>query len=141
MSWIETAVECNSQTCWFVTFLRGLFYKIYIKTAQIMNENDVKQSTPQPLYNTIVGVQANFHVSYPNLVISRVKCIGYMRKGVLNSHLESNPDPCCIQNCVIMNRVIKTFRCINILTDSIYRSGNSMVISICPSLRLMIRCD
>ena len=32
-------------------------------------------NTPQPLYNTIVGVQANFHVSYPIRVITRVKCI------------------------------------------------------------------
>ena len=31
--------------------------------------------TPQPLYNTIVGVQANFHVSYSIRVITRVKCI------------------------------------------------------------------
>ena len=32
-------------------------------------------STPQPLYNTIVGVQRNFRVSYPIRAISRVKCI------------------------------------------------------------------
>ena len=32
-------------------------------------------NTPQPLYNTIVRVQANFRVSYPNRVITRVKCI------------------------------------------------------------------
>ena len=31
--------------------------------------------TPQPLYNTIVWVQANFRVSYSNRVITRVKCI------------------------------------------------------------------
>ena len=31
--------------------------------------------TPQPLYNTIVGVQVNFRVSYPIRVITRVKCI------------------------------------------------------------------
>ena len=31
--------------------------------------------TPQPLYNTIVGVQTDFRVSYPNRVITRVKCI------------------------------------------------------------------
>ena len=68
-------------------------------------------STPQPLYNSIVGVQANFRVSYPNRVISRVKCIDYMGKGVLSSHLGSNPDPCCIQNRFIMNRVIKRLRC------------------------------
>ena len=32
-------------------------------------------STPQPLYNTIVGVQAHFRVSYPIRVITRVECI------------------------------------------------------------------
>ena len=31
--------------------------------------------TPQPLYNTIAEVQANFHVSYPVRVVTRVKCI------------------------------------------------------------------
>ena len=35
----------------------------------------IKIDTPQPLYNTIVWVQANFRVSYPNRVIMRVKCI------------------------------------------------------------------
>ena len=38
----EPAVECNNQTCWFIIFLRHLFYKIYLKTSQIMNKNDVK---------------------------------------------------------------------------------------------------
>ena len=33
------------------------------------------EDTPQPLYNTIVGVQANFRVSYPIRVIMRVNCI------------------------------------------------------------------
>ena len=36
-------------------------------------------------------------------------------KGVLNSHLGSSPDPCYIQNCVIMNCVIKRFRAIRML--------------------------
>ena len=31
--------------------------------------------TPQPLYNTIAGIQANCRVSYPTRVIMRVKCI------------------------------------------------------------------
>ena len=35
----------------------------------------IKRSTPQPLYNTIVWVQANFRVSYPNRVITKVKYI------------------------------------------------------------------
>ena len=34
-------------------------------------------------------------------------------KGVLNSHLGSNPDPCYIQNRVITNRVIKRLKCIS----------------------------
>ena len=37
-------------------------------------------STPQPLYNTIVGVQVNFRVSYPICVITRVKCIDIWQK-------------------------------------------------------------
>ena len=58
--------------------------------------------TPQPLYNTIVGVQANFRVSYPKRVIyEEYNCIGIR---VLNRHFGSNPDPCYIQNSVI-NRV------------------------------------
>ena len=32
-------------------------------------------NTPQPLYNTIVGVQDNFHVSYPIHVMTRVQYI------------------------------------------------------------------
>ena len=44
-------------------------------------------------------------------IISRVKCIDYIGKGV-NSHLGSNPDLSYIQNHVIMNCVIKRFRCI-----------------------------
>ena len=39
----------------------------------------MQRDTPQPLYNTVFGVQASFHVSYPNCVISRVKCIGCTR--------------------------------------------------------------
>ena len=39
-------------------------------------EPDQLSGTPQPLYNTIVWVQAYFRVSYPNRVISRIKCNG-----------------------------------------------------------------
>ena len=39
---MEMAVECNNQTCQFITFLCRLFDKIYIKTSQIMNKDDVK---------------------------------------------------------------------------------------------------
>ena len=43
--------------------------------VEIDNFCQVIGDTPQPLYNTIVWVQANFRVSYPNRVIMRVKCI------------------------------------------------------------------
>ena len=36
---------------------------------------DLSVYTPQPLYNTIVGVHDNFRVSYPIRVITRVKYI------------------------------------------------------------------
>ena len=47
-------------------------------------------NTPQPLYNTIAGVQASFCVSYPSCVIMRVKCI---------DTLGSENDQCYIQKC------------------------------------------
>ena len=62
--------------------------------------------TPQPLYNTIVGV---FRVSYPNHVVTRVKYIGYVGKGVLNSHLGPTLIR-VISKTVTMNCVIKRFR-------------------------------
>ena len=34
--------------------------------------------TPQPLYDTIAGIQANFHVSYPIHAIMRVECTDMM---------------------------------------------------------------
>ena len=88
-------------------------YVSFIHTQhQCFKQNCRKeQITPQPLYNTIVGIQASFRVSYPNRVITRVKCISYIGKEVLNCHLGSNPVPCYIQNRVITNRVIKRFRC------------------------------
>ena len=73
--------------------------------------NGKSASTTQSLYNTIVGVQDNFRVSYPNRVITRVKCIGYIAKGILSCYLGSNSDPCYIQDRAITNRVIKRFRC------------------------------
>ena len=68
--------------------------------------------TPQPLYNTIVWVHANFRVSYPILAIPRVNCIDIIGKSVSSDHLESTTDPCSIQNHVIINRVIKRLMCI-----------------------------
>ena len=37
-----TAVERKHQTSRFIIFRRHLFYKIYTKTSQIMNKNDIK---------------------------------------------------------------------------------------------------
>ena len=59
--------------------------------------------------NLFITLQAAYRVSYPNRVISRVKCIGYIGKGVLNSHLGSSPYPCYIQNGVITHLVVKIF--------------------------------
>ena len=78
-----------------------------------------KSMSPKPLYNTIVEVQANFHINYLFRVISRVKCIltcTYIGKSVSNDHLGSSTDLCYIQNCVITNsvRFIKRLRCIMI---------------------------
>ena len=80
---------------------------------EILSWNHFNPHTPQSLYNTIFGVQAHFRDSYPNPVISRVKCIGCIRKGVLNSHSGSNLDPCYNRNHVITNPVIKRFRCMS----------------------------
>ena len=77
-----TKPTSNIHTCTSVTMV----------TAASWSNN-----TPQPLYNTTFGVQASFRVGYPNCVISRVKCISYIGKGVLNSQLGSNLDPCYIQ--------------------------------------------
>ena len=63
--------------------------------------------TPQPLYNTIVGVQANFRVSYPNPCYNESKMYSYIAKSVFDDHLGSSNEPCYIQNRVITNHVIK----------------------------------
>ena len=44
------------------------------------DEAQMKAATPQPLFNTIAGVQANFSVSYPNHFILRVKCMDKKQK-------------------------------------------------------------
>ena len=79
-------------------------------TLLVLSSRGSVLSTPQPLYNTMFGVQANFCVSYPHCVTSREKCIGNIRKGTLNSHLESSLNPCFNQNRLITNHVIKRFR-------------------------------
>ena len=84
---------------------RGYSYMYLMATFGEHNENMPTQyTTPQPLYNTIVGVQDNFRVSYPVR-----KIYTYIAK---SDHLGSMNDPCYIQNCAVMNRVIKRSRCI-----------------------------
>ena len=39
---METAIESHVQARRFITFLRRLCYKIYIKISRIMDKNDVK---------------------------------------------------------------------------------------------------
>ena len=59
-----------------------------IATLKDSECNDVFWATGSatPLYNTIVGVQANFRVNYPNHVITRVKYTDYIGKEVLSCH-------------------------------------------------------
>ena len=40
-----------------------------------MKTGNILFYTPQPLYNAIAGVQANFRVNYPIRVIRRIKYI------------------------------------------------------------------
>ena len=55
----------------------------------------LKLIIPEPLNNTISGVQ--ICVSYPNHVISRVKSIGYISKGVSDAHYASKgPKLSCV---------------------------------------------
>ena len=72
----------------------------------------------------------------PNHIVLRVKCIGSIEKGVFNSHLGSHPDPCYIQNSVIMNHVIKRFRC---TSKNIVLWNNSELSEKLPSLRLFLK--
>ena len=54
-------------------------------------------------------------VRYPNHFIWRVNCIGHIGhtgKEVSDAHIVSNSELFYIQNCVVMNRVMKRLRCI-----------------------------
>ena len=55
-----------------------LYFSSFFSVSPISNyklaSSKLFQNTPQPLYNAIVWVQANFRVSYPICVISKVKC-------------------------------------------------------------------
>ena len=69
-------------------------------------------TTPQPLYNTIVAVQAYFHVSYVSkLCYKETKIYSYTGISVLNNHLGSSIHPCYIQYHVVTNHVKKRFLC------------------------------
>ena len=73
--------------------------------------------TPQPLYNTIVRVPANFRFRYPNRVIGRVKCIDIEKSvlNVVNDHFGSNMDLCNVQTHVLSNHIMPRFQCSNFL--------------------------
>ena len=62
-------------------------------------------------------------------------CIGYVEKGVLNSHFWSNTDLCYIQNSVITNRVIKRFRCITKYPPYLSHVMRKPVYAICDQQR------
>ena len=63
-------------------------------SVECSNLNNMKHCTP----HTIIGVQANFCVSYPICVISRVKCIGYIGNGVQPWSV-LYPKPCFNELC------------------------------------------
>ena len=63
---MEVAVECNNQTRRSITFLFHLFYKIHIKTSQIINKNDVKWN---------VRIKIEFHFLRVSLTLHKTYCI------------------------------------------------------------------
>ena len=77
---------------------------------------NITMNMPQPLYNTIIGVKANFPVSYLSLVILRAKSkqfiVSYIGTLIFNDLLGSSTGLHLNQNCVIMKCVIERFRCI-----------------------------
>ena len=97
------------QNC-FIDAVQMSPYKIYFVTSLTKH---YFSDTPQPLYNTIVWAQANFSVRFQNHVIMRAKrLVIYIEKKSKITNLQSNSDPCCIQNHVITNHGIKRLRCI-----------------------------
>ena len=64
------------------------------------------------LFITLLLLQANFHVSYPNYMYAllRVKGIVLYMQSFFNDHLEIRTNQ-IISKSVIMNCVIKRFRC------------------------------
>ena len=67
------------------------------KTVKLIKLARVKFTTPQPLYNTIIGVQTNFRVSYPICIITRVKCIVIQQ----NESLMTIWGPCAISKTML----------------------------------------
>ena len=80
--------------------------------------------TPQPLYNAISGPRL-FCVSYPDHVISGVKCIGYKEKSP-KYLVGVQPEPCYIQN-----HVIKRFRCNVHVTSNLQTYKHASKIRFC----------
>ena len=93
-------------------------------------EKDKQQTlfpmTPQPLYNTIAGVQTNSCVSYPIHVIMR-KMYRHMAKIV---QLGSNNDQCYVYNRVVMNHVIKRSRCISNMHSVFHGTGSIWLLNL-----------
>ena len=68
----------------------------------------VRQVDPPPLlYNAIFGVKPNSMLAIQTICMENKM---HRLEGVFNSHLGSSPEPYYI--CVITNRVMKRFRCI-----------------------------
>ena len=63
--WSESSLGAQS-FCWFCHEAAHIIFVLYSCTYSLIN-------TPQPLYNTIIGVEANFRVNYQNRVISEEK--------------------------------------------------------------------
>ena len=65
-----------------VEILAGQIYVLIFNESKGKEVIEIlrKKYAPQPLYNTIVGVQAHFLVSYPICVIMKVKCIDIENK-------------------------------------------------------------
>ena len=124
--WVDVSCATESGCCFSAPlFLHFSFQfpniKIFVTffSGALKNRN-LKVYTLQPLYKTILGIHSNSRISYPIHVILKVKCTGYIGKGVLHSLLGFNPDSCCLQNRVIMNRAIKRFRCTSMNSGLMY---------------------
>ena len=82
---MKTAVERNYQTRQFITFLR--FYKIYIKTSQITNKNDVKTKCK---FKRWVSVFLTFIEVWMQWVPCKINVMPFVLSGASRSR-----DPLC----------------------------------------------